>query len=692
MKPRHIPVLLTIFALACDSGPGLLPLPLEPEVHQSVVPAPPGDIVLFGPVKVTRNPGQPQLHVLAPRVSSPAQYLGFELHIVAEGPGGKGLPAAVPSARVILNGAEILGPSDLPKEGRWTVSVLLNRENTLEVTVLGVPGASLTLTIRGFLKPVAEIVLTPTHLELQVSKQALVVARALAADGTVLSGRAVTWSVDDPSVASVRRLSVNSGYAIVRGLSPGTTRVMATVDGVQGSAQVVVLSPELLVFMGSEIFGVHGAPGDRIAVIGRFSGTRQFGSSTLTSQGQEDVFAVMLEHDGTVVWATQVGSTVSDDTGRGAVDQDGNVFVVGFARAGVSVQSPAGGGSLAYGGGLDGFLVKLRAADGGLDWGMALTSAANDLATSVASLPGNDVMLGGMINGCCPSPGSATLRCTTGATLAVSAIGFQSGFVARIGADGTPRWVVRGGSRDMGIGAIATGPAGEVYFGGDVRSSSGGVPATFVDAAGQSRTVSNPGIGTGFMAKVDAAGMWQWGIPIGNDGSGPNQASYPSAIRVLPDGTVAVAGLYWAGGLTFRGTDGGSVALATANGRNAYLGAYDAAGRVLWGQRVGLSGESLITDILPEDSGTFLVGGYFDQAVWLGSNLTTAGDRDMFLARVTTGGSHQMVEQYGTAGYDALNGLGRTSAGHLLLGGVVSQGTVMGVTVAGRAGGFVRRR
>ncbi|HSW30663.1 MAG TPA: Ig-like domain-containing protein [Longimicrobiales bacterium] len=687
MRRTALLALITLVA-GCDSGPDGATLPLAPELDLSVVAAAPAQVSVqvFGPVRVVREVGTPVIRTLAINIPDPTQFAAFQLRVTAEAPAGKSRGAAVPSARVHLNGVEILGPSDLPKDGSWTVPVSLAVANILEVLVLGAPGGTLTFTVEGTLKRVADVVAEPSSLELEVGETAGLAVTVLAADGTVLTGREVTWSTSDGRVAQV------SAAGAVSALAPGTTTVVATVEGVQDAVDVLVVSGEALALLGAEILGVHGTASGGVLAVGRFSGTLTLGGVTLTSRGEADLFAVSLARNGDVGWVTHLGSGSEDSGGKGAVDRTGDLFVVGYARAPVSVSSPAGGGTLVYGGGLDGFLVKLRGTDGGMAWGMGVSSGANDLASSVTVDPAGDAYLTGVFNGCCPSFGSATLRCTTGASLSMGAIGYQTGFLAKISSNGTPVWVVRGGSRDMGVGPVELDPAGNAYFGGNFRSWSGGTPATFVDAGGEARTVANGGIGTGFLVKVDPAGRWHWGVPIGNVGTGPDAASYPTAIRVLSGGTVAVSGVYWAGGASMQGTSGPPVTLPTANGTNAYLGAYDAAGRVLWGQRIGLSGHSIVADMLELPDGTFLAGGYFDQSISVGTVLTSGGGYDMFLGRYADSGVALEVEQFGAAGHDVLNGMGQGPSGGLILGGAASSGAIMGGQVAQTSGGFVFRR
>jgi hypothetical protein len=68
---------------------------------------------------------------------------------------------------------------------------------------------------------------------------------------------------------------------------------------------------------------------DNIYVTGEFQGTATFGSSTITSLGSWDIFVAKLDRDGNWLWASRAGGT-DVEWGEGiAVDNSGNVYIIG---------------------------------------------------------------------------------------------------------------------------------------------------------------------------------------------------------------------------------------------------------------------------------------------------------------------------------------------------------------------------
>ena len=83
-------------------------------------------------------------------------------------------------------------------------------------------------------QPVASVVVTPTSQVIKVGQKFQFQAEPLDADGNPLSGRVVTWSTSDATVASVD----NTG--LVTGVAVGPATITATSEGKAGSAAVSV--------------------------------------------------------------------------------------------------------------------------------------------------------------------------------------------------------------------------------------------------------------------------------------------------------------------------------------------------------------------------------------------------------------------------------------------------------------------
>jgi len=86
--------------------------------------------------------------------------------------------------------------------------------------------------------PVATVTLTPAAQAVTVGDSAGIWATLRDAQGTVLSGRTVTWSATDTTIARFEFVLGQS--AMLRALKPGTITVTATSEGKSGSGTVTV--------------------------------------------------------------------------------------------------------------------------------------------------------------------------------------------------------------------------------------------------------------------------------------------------------------------------------------------------------------------------------------------------------------------------------------------------------------------
>jgi uncharacterized protein YjdB len=103
---------------------------------------------------------------------------------------------------------------------------------TITATSEGVSGsATVNVVASG---GVVSVSVTPPTATLVVGATRAFTATPRAADGSTVGGRPVVWSSATPAVATV------SAAGVVTAVAPGTTQVLAQVDGITGSATVTV--------------------------------------------------------------------------------------------------------------------------------------------------------------------------------------------------------------------------------------------------------------------------------------------------------------------------------------------------------------------------------------------------------------------------------------------------------------------
>lgn len=284
-------------------------------------------------------------------------------------------------------------------------------------------------------------------------------------------------------------------------------------------------------------------------VSGTFDGpTAQFGSTVLTNAPQvrtdlTDVFVAKLNAAGVWQWAVQGGGPGNDGNPRLAFTAQGDLLVTGYMYnftgtfGTITVTNPTGGA----------FVAKLSPAG---VWQWATSGSGNDpcgnlnIGTSAVVDGNGNIYVMGSFNSSSATFGTTTLTNALGPQPSSSCSRPSDMFVAKLDANGAWQWAVRGGGDGSDSNsAVAVDAAGNVYltgyFGGDASSLFG----TTVLYNGSTRYYNTNGNGFKYpdiyVAKVNAAGVFQWAVSAGGDGS-----DYPSGITIDAAGCLTVTGLF----------------------------------------------------------------------------------------------------------------------------------------------------
>ena len=240
--------------------------------------------------------------------------------------------------------------------------------------------------------------------------------------------------------------------------------------------------------------GVDGA--GNVYVSGGMQGSVTFGSTTLTSAGNNDLFLTKLNTSGTVQWATRVGGTGDDNGGwlQGlAVDSAGNSFVSGQIQGTVTVA----GSTLTSAGGLDAFVGKVNSS-GVWQWGAIGGSTDSEHAYGVALDGQGGAYLTGLHRGA-----------STFGSISIGHSGSEDAYVARVNSSGTWQWVrtIHGTGSDNAV-SIDSDSTGAPVVAGYFYSPTMTVGSTTLTYAGGSHADA-------WAAKWNASGTFQWAVHLG---------------------------------------------------------------------------------------------------------------------------------------------------------------------------------
>ncbi len=366
-------------------------------------------------------------------------------------------------------------------------------------------------------------------------------------------------------------------------------------------------------------------------VVGYFTGTATFGTNTLTSAGNTDIFIARYNPAGQVLWVRRAGGSGYDVAKGVALDTGGNIYVTG-AYEGVADFGTSSLTNTTVSSFSDIFLARYDAA-GNLAWARSAGAEfAHDEGTAVAVDGAGNVLVAGR----------SVLETFAGAPVA------NAGriLVAKFTSAGAEVWAWKAGSYSGGNLDTATGVAGDAA--GNVL-----ITGTFHSplAAFGGGTFTNRGNADIFVAKLNAAGALQWARQAG--GAGEDTAS---GVALAADGSAYVAGAT-GGAASFSGTNVTSLAGAYSDG---FVAKYAGDGSVTWVRQFGGAGVAAARGLAVDAAGTVHLTGYFSGAASFGTNNLNGiiGSYDAFLSRLDAAGNVAFAQQAGGADLSGDFGLG----------------------------------
>lgn len=333
-------------------------------------------------------------------------------------------------------------------------------------------------------------------------------------------------------------------------------------------------------------------------------------------------------------WSVGIGDAGAEELGAVAIDAAGNVFLAASFWGVINV----GGDYLVSAGDRDILLVKY-APDGTYLWSQRFGDANPDLVDGLGVDAWGNVVIGGRFYGSINLGGGAR-----------ASAGSADVFVAKYNANGVYQWDVTAGSAASDyVNGLAVDPGGDVV-------ATGGFNGTINFGGGN---LTPAGLTDIFLVRLRNDGAHLWSERFGGTSSDAGVE-----LDVAKNGDILFGGVF------SNTVDFGGGNLVSAGQTDIVLARFDADGAHVWSQGFGSAGTESIEGVAEGPAGNIVTTGSFMNTVdFGGGGLVSAGQKDIFLARYTAGGTHLWSLRFGDTDLDRGYACDHLASGDIVLTG-----------------------
>ena len=342
-----------------------------------------------------------------------------------------------------------------------------------------------------------------------------------------------------------------------------------------------------------------------VYVIGLFSLTATFGTHTVTSAGDYDVFIAKYDSNGNALWVNRGGGS-GWDVGNGiTIDKHGNCYVAGAFRN----TGAFGTASLVSAGNYDGFVAKYDST-GAFLWAKRGGGTGDDRAQGITTDAADNCYVTGYFDG------TATIGITS-----LTSAGSSDIWIAKYDAVGNQIWAKKaGGTLEDEALAISADDAGNTFVTGYFTG------AALFGGGLDTSTVISAGFEDIFAGKFDYKGDLKWIKRFG--GAMPDKGY---GISTDTSGNCYVAGSF------FGTAQFDTITSVSANQDDAFVAGLNYFGRAKWVVHGGGVNSDAGKGIAASGSGSCYTTGFFGTAADFGThNITgfSTTDNSLFIAKV----------------------------------------------------------
>ena len=338
---------------------------------------------------------------------------------------------------------------------------------------------------------------------------------------------------------------------------------------------------------------------------------------SLTATGRSDVFISKIDKYGNFIWATKAGGENDDYIYSITSDLDGSSTIEGSfsGSANFSDITLRSSTKEQY------FTAKLDT-DGNYTWAEVSENKNTESSNIKSVLSDGSYIIAGSFSGN-KSFGARSLQSK----------GKMDVFIAKQNKDGSYDWATTGGGSDYdSVNAISSIDNNSTFITGTFSGS-----ASFGDT-----TLNSSNEQEIFIAKLNSDGTYAWANKAGGLGN-----EYVKSIKSQNDGSSFIIGTF-TGVASFGGTS-----LNSFGGEDTFIAKLNANGSFSWVTQAGGFNKDYGIDISPlADGSTLIIGEFTGEANFGNIKLTSAGNSDVYIAKLNINGEFEWARRAGGVNSD----------------------------------------
>jgi hypothetical protein len=366
-------------------------------------------------------------------------------------------------------------------------------------------------------------------------------------------------------------------------------------------------------------------------------------------------------------WAKSFGNTSSDAGASVKVDNEGNIYTIGYFTGNVDFDPGVGLNTLtatpdSY---QDIFIQKLDAS-GNFLWAKTFGGPFIDYYSSFCIDSNGNLFITGIFQYTRDfDPGLDTFNITAQGI-------FSDIYLLKLDAQGNFIWAKSfGGPANDNVNSITIDNSGNIYTTGSFNST------VDFDPSVQIFELTSAGLSDAFVQKMTSSGNFIWAKRFGN-----NNGESSNSITIDMENNIYTIGNF-SGTVDFDPGSGVSN-LASSGGQldtDIYLQKMDSSGAFIWARRFGgIANDLSILKVTSDAFGNIYSTGYFKETIDFDpsastTNLTATAERDFFIQKMDVGGNFLWAKSFGGNQNDESNAILTDISGNVYVTGFFN-GTV----------------